>query len=290
MDIYTILSSKPHNPHYLNRYIIFIKHCQLKNVDYEGYTEKHHICPKAKDMFPEYSSFSNYPWNCAVLTARQHFIAHMMLWKVYQNESMIRAFGIMSNYNEIKSSKIYESIKVAYSVIVSEQMSGTVSVKHDNKVFRVSKKEFDENKELSGHTKGKTFALDRSGNGHYVSSDDVRFKTGELRGNNAGTITITNGKTNKRIKPEETIPEGWYRGMTKNSPKKSVWINDGKTSKMFKGEHIPEGWTRGRVYSKKPKHVGTTGKICINNGKVNKMIEKYQSIQEGWVRGRLHIN
>ena len=51
MDIYSILASKPHNPHYLNRYITFITECQLKNLNYNGYTEKHHICPKAKDMF-----------------------------------------------------------------------------------------------------------------------------------------------------------------------------------------------------------------------------------------------
>ena len=54
MDIYSILSSKPHNPHYLNRYITFIEQCQQKNVDYHGYVENHHICQKADDMFPEY--------------------------------------------------------------------------------------------------------------------------------------------------------------------------------------------------------------------------------------------
>jgi len=31
MDIYKILASKPHNPHYLNRYIRFIEWCQLAN-------------------------------------------------------------------------------------------------------------------------------------------------------------------------------------------------------------------------------------------------------------------
>ena len=57
MDIHYILSSKPHNSHYLKRYIKFIQACQHKNINYGGYTEKHHICPKADDMFPEYANF-----------------------------------------------------------------------------------------------------------------------------------------------------------------------------------------------------------------------------------------
>lgn len=289
MDIYSILASKPHNSHYLNRYITFIENCQRKNVDREGYVEKHHICPKAKDMFPQYASFNKHPWNCAKLTARQHFIAHMLLWKAYKNRSMTRAFGVMCNYNEIKNSKIYESLKIDYHTLLSKQMIGTVSVKVDGEVKRIPKKEFDKNSSIFGHTKGKTFALDRYGNKHYVDTGDPRFSTGELKGNNADTITITNGKTNRRINPNEDIPSGWYKGMTKDSPKGSTWINNGKVSKMMKGDQIPEGWVKGRLYKKKPKHVGTTGKICINDGKVNMMIEKETPIPEGWVKGRLFV-
>jgi hypothetical protein len=47
MDFIEILSSKPHNKHYLNRYVKFIKYCS--NLNFEGYTENHHICPKLKD-------------------------------------------------------------------------------------------------------------------------------------------------------------------------------------------------------------------------------------------------
>jgi len=287
MDIYSILSSKSHNSHYLNKYIRFIHNCQQKNQTYQGYTEKHHICPKAKDMFPEYSSFTFHPWNCVVLTARQHFIAHMMLWKAYNNESMTIAFGIMSNYFTVKNSKIYQSIREKYSKMVSNQMKNTVTIRNENgKCMRIDKSEFDSNDKLSGSTKGMTYAVDRHGNSYYVKKDDPRFSTGELRGNNAGTITITDGKTNKRIKPEESIPKGWHRGMTKNSPKKSVWINDGKTSKMFKGNQIPDGWTKGRLFKKKPKYVGATGKIWITDGNISKMICSHEEMPQGWRRGR----
>ena len=115
MDIYDILSSKPHNPHYLSRYIKFIENCQQKNVGHEGYVERHHICPRA--LFKEYIDFRDHPWNCAKLTARQHFIAHWILARLYGN-SMWYAFRMMCyckrNYQErhiTKSSRIYEEIK-----------------------------------------------------------------------------------------------------------------------------------------------------------------------------------
>lgn len=94
--IYSILSSKPHNPHYLNRYWKFI---QSRN-SCSGYTEIHHICPKAKDLFPEYASLKTHPWNKIKLTAREHFISHWLLYKAYGGS---QAFAFRSMCNGQKS-------------------------------------------------------------------------------------------------------------------------------------------------------------------------------------------
>lgn len=117
MDIYTILASKPHNPHYLNRYVAFIEHHQFKNIGHSDYIEKHHICPKANDMFPEYKSFKENPWNRIFLTARQHFVAHLLLWKTYKfSKSCFDAVWLMKHQNKIKvNSKLYESMKIQHS-------------------------------------------------------------------------------------------------------------------------------------------------------------------------------
>lgn len=58
ISIYSILSSIPHNPHYLNRYIKFIEGCKQKNVDIEGYVERHHICPKC--LFSKYKNLNHH--------------------------------------------------------------------------------------------------------------------------------------------------------------------------------------------------------------------------------------
>lgn len=127
IDIYSILSSKPHNPHYLKRYYKFILWCDqvnsTKTKEELGYAEKHHICPKAKDLFSEYEYFKKNPWNKIVLTGRQHYIAHWILWKVY-GQSQSQAFWQMTNKLQIKSSKVYNSIKNDRNIVQSQCMTG----------------------------------------------------------------------------------------------------------------------------------------------------------------------
>lgn len=122
MQILEILKTKPHNKHYLNRYYRFIENCMLKNssmnTDELGYTEKHHICPKSKDMFPEYKNLKKYPWNMVILTYRQHIIAHLLLWKAYDNISQTLSIIRTINQPHVKvlslksiNTKLYSQIK-----------------------------------------------------------------------------------------------------------------------------------------------------------------------------------
>lgn len=104
MNIYSILCSIEHNPHYLKKYINFI--CSRKETEIG---ESHHICPKAKDMFPQYSSFKIHPWNKIKLTEREHFIAHMLLHKTF-GKSQSRAFWMMCNHRK-SNSRLYKSAR-----------------------------------------------------------------------------------------------------------------------------------------------------------------------------------
>lgn len=112
-DIYAILASKPHNPHYLNRYWKFIQ----SRPGVSEKIENHHICPKAKDLFPQYASFKTFPWNKVSLQMREHFIAHWLLWKAYSG-SQAQAFKLMCLRSEKKSSKIYQLVKLHHAKIM----------------------------------------------------------------------------------------------------------------------------------------------------------------------------
>jgi hypothetical protein len=103
------------NQHHLVRYNNFIS--ALKGQVVENYSEKHHIVPRSHGG-------SNKKDNLIVLTPRQHFIAHRMLWKAYGG-SMARAFFLMSKatrYGKL-GSKTYAMAREDYSKQVSAQMA-----------------------------------------------------------------------------------------------------------------------------------------------------------------------
>ena len=68
-------------------------------------------------------------------------------------------------------------------------------------------------------------------------------------------IWINNGSINKRIKPNEQVPEGWQSGRLYDAPEsftkstgKTRWINNGIITKRSNlNQHPPEGWTYGRL-------------------------------------------
>lgn len=105
-----ILRSKPHNPHYLNRYIKFIGYCSSNNKQLDEFTEDHHVCPKSSDLFPEFKSFKKFPWNKVSLTLRQHYIAHRILWKAYGGRQA-QAFKLMCDRLSFNKSRCYEEIR-----------------------------------------------------------------------------------------------------------------------------------------------------------------------------------
>lgn len=135
MNIYAILLSKPHNLHHLNRYYNFINRCLKSNSLKRdlGYIEHHHICPKAKALFPEYASFEYYPGNEAVLTGRQHLIAHAMLAKTYLNTGMSLAYLRMSR--SIKAGSKLNSRQYEFNKIQQAKEQSVIATewyKHNN--------------------------------------------------------------------------------------------------------------------------------------------------------------
>lgn len=120
MNLLEVLTSKPHNIHYVNRYIKFIESCKLANETFYGYTEQHHICPKAKDLFPEYADTKLYKWNMVNLSSHQHILAHVILWKAFGNsqgmalDCMLGNFNSDTNKSRLVERKVPESLKIRY--------------------------------------------------------------------------------------------------------------------------------------------------------------------------------
>ena len=98
---------------------------RISNVP-NGYKERHHIIPKS-------IGGTNESDNLVFLTAREHFICHYLLTKMYERDTcewykMVNAFLMMkcSSYNQYRyfNSRLYESLKNDFSKTMSISQSG----------------------------------------------------------------------------------------------------------------------------------------------------------------------
>lgn len=90
-----------------------------KNRKLTGYTETHHIIPKCVGG-------TNDKWNLVKLTAREHFICHLLLCEIYPENMKLRfalwnMCNVKRNYqNRFKvNSRLYDLIRKEYSINVS---------------------------------------------------------------------------------------------------------------------------------------------------------------------------
>lgn len=286
---------KEKNELHFNRYNKFIVSRKNRQLEEGSYTESHHIVPKS---FIDEQVKNKEEDNLIILTAREHYIAHLMLWKAFGGK-MAQAFFMMTSFSRYESkltSRKYSSLREACSKIISKRMKGA-----GNPFFgKISP------------FKGKHFSKESSE---------------KLSKSNSGRIVINNGKISKRVKEENLdyfLHIGWNIGLDDNTIKNSSEARKGfkhsietksklsrirknsfyitnadKTQEkfIFSEKDIPEGWTLGRKkFSEEHiKNIGNSskgrgkGKCIINNSLIEKRIfetdlDKY--LADGWKKGR----
>lgn len=111
---------------YQKHYNQLIVQSQLRILDKNVYVERHHILPRSMGG-------DNSAANIAVLTAREHFIAHYLLWKIHRNFSMGRAMLMMSDTRKTKgrtTSKTYELIRLQVNKLAVNRMANPKTREH----------------------------------------------------------------------------------------------------------------------------------------------------------------
>lgn len=113
-------------------YNALVEKAKVRGLDksqHEGYFEIHHILPKCLGGSDDKS-------NLVMFTGREHFIAHMLLWKSHPKvKGLMRAAFLMSSRwasgtdrisktAEHINSKTYSKLREEYAQAVSEQCSG----------------------------------------------------------------------------------------------------------------------------------------------------------------------
>lgn len=93
---------------YQKEYELLISSAHKRNLDV-GYYEKHHILPRSMGGTDEAS-------NIVHLTPKEHLIAHYLLWKIYEDIKLLRAFVLMSGQkNKTLTDEELETISDDYA-------------------------------------------------------------------------------------------------------------------------------------------------------------------------------
>jgi len=183
---------------YKNWYNNITKSAQSRITD--EYTETHHIVPKSLGGTEDVN-------NLTKLTAREHFICHWLLTKIYpdgeEHWKMINAFRMMraenpkqQRYKTKITSRVYANIKEEYSKLQSERVSGKNNPMYGDKFYR--SEEGKESQRMS------------------VIGDKNGSKQEQSR------IKISNSKKGKNRNP---FTEEWKKNLSKNHKSKQPGFN-----------------------------------------------------------------
>jgi hypothetical protein len=108
---------------YFTWYFDIIKNRLENPLAADTYGEKHHVLPKS--IYPQYKKAK---WNQVKLTAREHYICHMLLVKIFKNTKyyykMLNAYVAMipdKSGNRVgPKGLMYEKYRKEYSKFMSE--------------------------------------------------------------------------------------------------------------------------------------------------------------------------
>ena len=167
---------------YLKVYCNLIRKAENRTLP-ECYTEKHHTFPK--------SIFGNND-RIVVLTAREHYIAHALLERIYtkrygsknwKTKKMIYAFWAMSNQarkyqKRYKNSFLYELKKVKYSNQIKGKNNPFYGKKHSKELI---------------HKRSKTFSI-LNPNGEIINSINVEEFCRKNNLTATHILSVINGK------------------------------------------------------------------------------------------------
>ncbi len=200
---------------YQKHYDLLIE--KAKNRTITGYVERHHIIPKC-------IGGTNEKKNLVSLTPEEHYVAHILLAKIYSNIApIINAAAMMASRNN----KYYGWIMTEYAKVTSNRFKGIPkSAEHRKKQSESKKKNIE--------YKGKI----------YKGFDELKEKT-------KVSYHLYQKYYKKGIDPESYINNNTY-AMTeyvKNTPPRSSankkWYNNGHLEK-YSDKDI-KGWDLGRL-------------------------------------------
>jgi hypothetical protein len=251
---------------YTSKYLSLMNHAKNRSKDQiNEYFEVHHILPKC--IFPEYKNLNSHEWNAVILTGREHFIAHKLLSKIANKNTiahhkLLTAFAAMLiSKSKILNSRQYQECKNAYSKALSLKRKGKTyeEIYGEEKAGILRKKRSKKQAEVNA---GKTHSAETIRK-NSVSNINYRNNLSEKEKDSiANKISTANKGKKKPIGFSENI-SNFQKGRKKSEQEKSklgaaskgtVFVNkDGINTKIklhLLDEYIDRGWKKGMLIKK----------------------------------------
>lgn len=252
---------------YTKWYFAIIEKARIEKRD--GYVEKHHVIPVCLGGMNARS-------NLIRLSAREHFLCHLLLVRMSDNIGLKFAVNMMLFSNQfqkrISNSHWYEYSKKLNSAASKLRSAGKGGYHRGKTIYhneKNGKEKYFEGNPPEGWVKGwspkrrNTLSQSNKGKIGYICGDKrinldpgVEPPEGFVKGGHSNPIEFRNIGSKIYFSPltgEETKsysqPEGWLAGRSK------IWITNGQESRLLNlvtEKTIPEGWRRGKHNNRKP--------------------------------------
>lgn len=296
-------------------------HLEKDKKNHPGEIEYHHILPSSfwKDSFNNKNKNQIFidgtlPFNIIGLTVREHFIAHLMLWKAFPeafNKAMLYAFWEFFNTRKEVSltSRQYQNLKIEFSKTMSEKMKGKnnpfYNKNHSKETLEILKLRKKNviwiNNGIKEHILEESIALELLSSKGWIRGRLFEFSETtrkQISESLAGFKWVTNDIEEFEIHSEELevyLDNGYRNGMLKR-----IWIHkDGKKKRVLEKEldfYKKEGWIEEYLSSMTKEQAlqiskTLSGSKWFNNGEeqryVNrKEVQDYLNSSE-WKEGQL---
>ena len=217
------------------------------NRSLDGYKERHHIIPRCLGG-------NDTKENLVDLTPEEHYIAHLLLIKIYpKNNSLIHAAVMMTvkGKDQVRNNKLYGWVRRKHSLAISKKQSG------------------------NGNSQFGKYWICNVTTGEVVRTISKEVPVGWIRGKTGFTKCEVCGKNSgskqrrfcskhrpKSIAPKTTMSKGsptalklsaYCKARTKEEhPQYGLrWVNDGTTNKMIPKDQVNtflgNGWIKGKL-------------------------------------------
>ena len=195
----------------------------LDKSSLSGYYECHHIVLRSFGGSDDND-------NLVLLTAREHFIIHVLLCYMYPNNGkLLRAHILMSGQGKYNSTS-YTKLKSEYSIVVSESNSKRVWKQESKDKLSIAGK----GRKVRQETINKIITKNT---GKKRTKEQIESQSKRMQGN------IVTAETRKKISEGNIGKRPWNKG------KEMMWLYNPKskvTRQVLLSNTIPEGFIRGR--------------------------------------------